>query len=69
MSQFGLLHEFWVIPIAKMTYTRLQNYTNTVVGEHGIQTFEVVVVVLLLLLLLFDVYVSTSPHPIRYSIF
>jgi hypothetical protein len=30
---------------------RLQNYTNMVVGERGIQTFEVVVVVLLLLLL------------------
>ena len=37
-----------------MMYTRSQNYTNMVVGRHGIQTFEVMVVVLLLLLLLFD---------------
>ena len=27
-----------------MMYTRLQNYTNVVVGEHGIQTFEVTLV-------------------------
>jgi hypothetical protein len=32
-------------------YTRSQNYTNMMVGENGIQTFEVVVVVLLLLML------------------
>ena len=31
-----------------MTYTKLQNYTNMVVGEHGRQTFEVVVVALFL---------------------
>ena len=42
-----------------MMYTRLQDYTNMVVGEHGIQTFKVVVVVLLILLLLFDVF---PPH-------
>ena len=29
-----------------MMYTRLQNYTNMVVDNHGMQTFEVVVVVL-----------------------
>ena len=34
-----------------MIYTKLQNYTNMVVGKHGIQTMEVVLVVLLLLLL------------------
>ena len=28
-----------------MTYTRSQNYTNMVVGKHGIQTFKVAVVV------------------------
>jgi hypothetical protein len=28
-----------------MKYTRLQNYTNMMVDEHGIQTFKVVVVV------------------------
>ena len=40
------MHEFWIIPTANlnMTYTRSQNYTNMVVGEHGIQAFEVVVV-------------------------
>ena len=31
------------------------------VGEHGIQTFEVVVVVLL-----FDVFVPTSAHPLLF---
>ena len=46
-----------------MTHTRLQNYTNMVVGEHEIETFEVVVVVLLLLLS-FDVFVLTSAHPL-----
>ena len=38
-----------------MKYTRLQNYTNMMVDEHGIQTFIVADVVLLVLLLLFDV--------------
>jgi hypothetical protein len=46
-----------------MTHTRLQNYTNMVVGEHGIETSEAVVVVLLLLLS-FDVFVLTSAHPL-----
>jgi hypothetical protein len=55
--------EFWTIPTTNMTYTGSQNYTNMVVGKHGIQTFDVVVVVLLLLLLLFDVFVLTSAHP------
>ena len=35
-----------------------------VVGEHEVQTFEVVVVVLLLLLLSFDIFVTTSAHPL-----
>ena len=35
--------EFWIIPTVDMAYTRLQNYTNMVVGKHGIQTFKVVV--------------------------
>ena len=46
-----------------MIYTRSQNYTNTMVSEHGIQTFEVVVVALLLLLLLFGIFVPTSKCP------
>ena len=33
-----------------------------VVGEHGIQTFQIVVVVLLLLLLSFDGFPPTSSH-------
>ena len=51
-----------------MMYTRLQNYTNMVVGEHGIQTFRLVINVLLLLLLLlmFDVFVPTSAHPLLF---
>ena len=50
-----------------MTYTLSQNYTNMVVGEHGIQTFKDVVVVLLVLLVLllsFDVFVPKSTHPL-----
>ena len=38
------MHEIWTIPTTKMTYTRSQNYTNKVVGENEIQTFEFVVV-------------------------
>ena len=45
-----------------MLYTRLQNYTNMMVGEHEIQTFEVMIVVLLLLLMPIDVFVLTSVH-------
>ena len=41
------MHDFWTISTATMMYTRSQNYTNMVVGEHGIQTFEVVIVMLL----------------------
>jgi hypothetical protein len=37
------------------------------VGEHGIQTFEVVIIVLLLLLLSFDdIFVPTSAHPLLF---
>ena len=50
-----------------MTHTTSQNYTNMVVGEHGIQTFKVVDVVLLLLLLSFDVFVPTIAHPLLFS--
>jgi hypothetical protein len=54
---FGFMHECWIIPTVNMTYIRSQNYTNMVVGEHGIQTLKVMVVVLLFLLSLFDVFV------------
>ena len=37
-----------------------------VVGNHGIQTFEVVVVVWLFLLLSFDVFVPISAHPLLF---
>ena len=46
-----------------MTYTRVQKYTNMVVGELGIQIFEVVVVVLLLLMLSFDLLVPQVQIP------
>jgi hypothetical protein len=59
------MHEFWTILIANVTYTRLQNYTILVVGEHGIQPFKVVVVVLLLLLLSFNVF---APHEYTFFI-
>ena len=38
---WGFMHEFWTISTANMTYTRLQNYIDMVVGEHEIQTFNV----------------------------
>jgi hypothetical protein len=47
-----------------MTYTRSQNYTNLVVGEHEIQTFKVVTSVLLLLLLLLNTFVPNNAHPL-----
>ena len=48
-----------------MAYTISQNYTIMMIGEHRIQTLEVVVVVVLLFLLLaFDVVVPTSAHPL-----
>lgn len=28
-----------------MTYTKLQNYANMMVSEHGIQTFKIIIVV------------------------
>ena len=34
------MHESWTLPTANMTYTRSQNYTNMVVGKHGIPTFS-----------------------------
>jgi hypothetical protein len=40
----------------------MQNYTNMVVGEHGIQTSNVVVVALLLLRVSFDVFWSLQVH-------
>jgi hypothetical protein len=40
------MHESWTIQIANTMYTKLQNYTTLMVGEHGIQIFEVVVVAL-----------------------
>ena len=51
------MQEFWAIPTANMMYTRLQNYTNMMVGEHGIQTFEIMVVVL------FDILSPQVPNP------
>ena len=60
------MEEFWIIPTVDVTYIRLQNYTNLVVGKHGIQTFKVVVVVLLYLLLTSDIFVPTNTHPLLF---
>ena len=57
------MHEFWTNSTTNMMYTRSQNYTSMVVGQHGIQTFEVVVVALLLSLLSFDVFVPQGHIP------
>ena len=61
LSTFGFIHEFWATPTAKLTYTRLQYYTNKVVGELGLQMFKIVVVVLS-----FDNFVPTSAHPLLF---
>ena len=52
------MHEFWTIHIVNMMYNTSQNYTNMMVGEHGIQTFEVVIVVVIWC---FCPYKCTSP--------
>lgn len=56
------MREFWTMPTANMMYTQSQNYTNTMVGEHKIHTFEIVIVMLLLVLLSFAIFVPTSTH-------
>ena len=58
LSLFGCMHEVWTIPTANMTYTRLQNYTNMMVGEHGIQTFGVVVVYIISFIVFFFFFFS-----------
>ena len=35
------MHEFWTISTVNITYTRSQNYTKMVGGEHGTQIFKV----------------------------
>ena len=60
------MEEFWIIPTIDVTYIRLQNYTNLVVGKHEIQTFKVAVVVLLFLLLTSDIFVPTNTHPLLF---
>ena len=49
----GLCMKLWKNPPANMMYTRSQNYTNMVIGKHGIQTFEVVVVTFVVVCLMF----------------
>ena len=60
------MHKFWIISIVNMAYTRLQNYTNMMVGEHGIQAFKVVAIVLLFLLLPIDNFVLISAHSLLF---
>jgi hypothetical protein len=52
------MHELWTTPTTNMTYTRSQNYTNVMVGEHEIHH--------LLLLLSFHVFVPTSAHALLF---
>ena len=52
------MHELFQPPIWHTL--DLQNYTNVVVGEHGIQISKVMIVVLFLLLFSFDVFIPTS---------
>jgi len=44
------MDEFWTNPTVKMLYTRSQNYTNIMVGKHGIYIFKVVVVVVVVVI-------------------
>ena len=61
-----IMLEFWTNPTVNTTYTISQNYTNMIVGEHGMQTFEIVVVVLFLLMV-FGVFVPTIAHAFIFS--
>ena len=63
------MHKFWTILTSDVAYTRVQKYTYMMVGELGIQIFEVGVVVLLLLMLLFHLFVPTSAHPLLGQVF
>ena len=65
------MHEVWTISTANMTYTRLQNYTNMMVDEHGIQTFGVVVVYIISFIVVFlyfyiFIFFPTSAHPLLF---
>ena len=46
------MHEFWTISTVNMTYNMSQNYTNMMVDEHEIQTFEVVIIMLLFVIVI-----------------
>ena len=50
-----------------MTYVTSQNYTNMVVGKHGIQTFKVTLFVVLFSLSPFDVFIPANTHPLVFG--
>ena len=64
LGMFGCMHDLWTLLPDDITRISWQNYTNMVIGEHGIQTFKVVVILLLLLVLSFDVLVLKSANPL-----
>ena len=49
---FRVMNELWTISTVDMTYTRSHNHTNTVVGEHGIETSKVIVIVLFVIVVI-----------------
>ena len=47
------MHKICTIVTVNMTYTRSQNFINTVGGKHGIYTFQVMVVVVVVVVVAF----------------
>ena len=55
------MYELFIITTANETYTKSQNYTNMVIGKHGIQPFKNVIVVLLFVVCCFCPHKYTHP--------
>ena len=58
------MHEICTIVTVNMTYTRSQNFINTVGGKHGIYTFQVMVVVVVVVVAFVNVVIIMifCPH-------
>ena len=58
----------WILDsiASNMAYTRLQNYTNMMVGKHGIQIFEVMVCYVIAFIVVVWCFISKNTHPLLY---
>ena len=58
------MHKICTIVTVNMTYTRSQNFINTVGGKHGIYTFQVMVVVVVVVVAFVNVVIIMifCPH-------